>query len=90
MTDAGAAIDDSIDFEKYSIQDALTYQKNSGIGLQAFTDGIANKMKFQVSQMTFLLIDVGDGLWTTVPIDLRRGSLLKIVSLRRNEKASLY
>ena len=46
MTDAGAAIDDSIDFEKYSIQDALTYQKNSGIGLQAFTDGIANKMKF--------------------------------------------
>jgi hypothetical protein len=46
MIDMGAAIDDNIDFEKYSIQDALNYQKSSGIGLQAFTDGIANKMKF--------------------------------------------
>ena len=51
MTDVGGAIDDKIDFENYTIQDALNYQKSSGIGLQAFTDGIANKMKFQVSKV---------------------------------------
>lgn len=46
MTDVGGALDDNIDFEKYSIQDAINYQKSSGIALQQFTDGIANKMKF--------------------------------------------
>jgi hypothetical protein len=44
--DVGGAVDDNIDFEKYTIQDAINYQKTSGIALQQFTDGIANKMKF--------------------------------------------
>jgi len=31
--DVGGAVDDNIDFEKYTIQDAINYQKSSGIAL---------------------------------------------------------
>ena len=44
-----ADLPQNIDFETYSVEEALNYQKTSGIDLQTFTDGIANKMKFKVS-----------------------------------------
>ena len=46
---SGSNITGGINFETYSIEDALNYQKTSGVDLQNFTDGIANKMKFKVS-----------------------------------------
>jgi hypothetical protein len=57
--DVGGAVDDNIDFEKYTIQDAINYQKTSGIALQQFTDGIANKMKFQVSNLNSKYFQLG-------------------------------
>lgn len=46
---SGSNVTGGINFETYSIEDALNYQKTSGVDLQNFTDGIANKMKFKIS-----------------------------------------
>ena len=38
------------DIENMSIQDALTYQKTTGMNIEAFINNVANKMKFKVRQ----------------------------------------